>query len=59
MTEDDFIDYLGHSELATSVSRFPTVVAIETETDFPHGLTVNVTGRPPVLLASDGGPAGR
>ena len=44
-------------ELAASVSRFPTFAAIETDTDFPHGLTIHVTDRPPVLTASDGGPA--
>ena len=44
-------------ELATSVSRFPSVVAVEAEADFPHGLTIQVTDRPPVLSVSDGGPA--
>jgi len=44
-------------ELAASVSRFPTVAAVETDPDFPHGLTIHVTDRPPVLTASDGGPA--
>jgi cell division protein FtsQ len=48
---------VDESELAASVSRYPTVVAIQTQTDFPHGLTVEVTDRPPVLSASDGGPA--
>ena len=47
---------VDEGELAAAVSGFPTVVAIQTETDFPHGLTVEVTGRPPVLVASDGGP---
>lgn len=47
---------VDETELAAAVSGFPTVVAIDTETDFPHGLTVHVTGRPPVLNASDGGP---
>ncbi len=44
------------SELAAAVSRFPTVVAIQSDPDFPHGLTIQVTDRPPVLTASDGGP---
>jgi len=48
---------VDEGELAAAVSGFPTVVAIQTETDFPHGLTVEVTGRPPVLNVSDGGPA--
>ena len=47
---------VDESELATAVSRFPTVVAIQTESDLPHGLVVEVTSRPPVLSASDGGP---
>jgi cell division protein FtsQ len=42
--------------LASAVSGYPTVVAIQAEADFPHGLTVHVTDRPPVLNASDGGP---
>ena len=48
---------VDEAELAAAVSGFPTVVAIQAKTDFPHGLTVEVTGRPPVLTASDGGPA--
>lgn len=48
---------VDESALAAAVSRYPTVVAIETETDFPHGITVQVTGRPPVLSVSDGGQA--
>lgn len=44
-------------ELAAAVTGFPTVVAIQSDSDFPHGLTVHVMGRPPVLNASDGGPA--
>jgi len=49
---------VDEGELAAAVSGFPTVVAIQTETDFPHGLTVEVTGRPPVLnVSDDGGPA--
>ncbi len=47
---------VDEGELAAAVSGFPTVVAIQTESDFPHGLTVDVTGRPPVLAVSDGGP---
>lgn len=43
-------------ELAAAVSRYPTVISIESQSDFPHGLTVNVVSRPPVLNATDGGP---
>jgi cell division septal protein FtsQ len=48
---------VDEAELAAAVSRYPTVVAIETEADLPHGLTVEVTDRPPAVTASDGGPA--
>ena len=48
---------VDESELAAAVSRYPTVVAVQTDSDFPHGLTVEVTGRPPVLMASAGGAA--
>lgn len=41
--------------LAQSVSQFSTVVAIQADADFPHDLTIEVIGRPPVLTASDGG----
>jgi cell division septal protein FtsQ len=41
-------------ELATAVSRYSTVVSIQTETDFPHGLAVHVVSRPPVMNATDG-----
>jgi len=47
--------HVDESELATAVSRFPTVVAIEAEADFPHALAIEVTSRPPVLSVSDGG----
>jgi cell division protein FtsQ len=49
--------HVVEGELAAAVSRYPTVVAIQTEADFPHGLTVEVTDRPPTLTVSDGGPA--
>ena len=48
---------VDEGELADAVSRYPTVVAVQTDSDFPHGLTVEVTGRPPVLMASAGGTA--
>lgn len=46
---------VDEGQLATSVSGFATVVAISAEPDFPHGLTINVIDRPPVLRASAGG----
>jgi len=46
---------LDEEQLASAVSRFPTVVAIDAKPDFPHALTIQVTDRPPVLTATDGG----
>jgi cell division protein FtsQ len=40
--------------LANAVSGFPTVASVTADTSFPHGLTVHVTERRPVLVASDG-----
>ncbi len=48
--------HVDEGELVTAVSRFPTVVAIRAEPDFPHALTIQVTSRPPVVSVSDGGP---
>jgi len=42
------------SELASAVSGFPTVASVSADPSFPHGLTVHVTERRPVLVASDG-----
>jgi len=47
---------IDDGELAAAVSRYQTVISIQSETDFPHGLTVRVVSRPPVLNATDGGP---
>ncbi|MDQ3728158.1 MAG: FtsQ-type POTRA domain-containing protein [Actinomycetota bacterium] len=47
---------IDDGELAAAVSRYPTVVSVDSEADFPHGLTVKVVPRPPVLNATDGGP---
>jgi cell division protein FtsQ len=41
-------------ELASVAGRFPTVAAIRTDTDFPHGLTIHVMERTPVLVARSG-----
>ncbi len=49
---------VDESELAAAVSRYPDSRSrSRRESDFPHGLTIEVTERPPVLTASDGGPA--
>ncbi len=42
------------SKLASAVSRFPAVASVTADASFPHGLTVHVFERRPVLLASDG-----
>ena len=39
---DDDLDAIG--------ARFATVAAVDLQTDFPHGMTITVTERPPVLL---------
>ncbi len=41
-------------KLASAVSGFPTVASVTANPSFPHGLTVNVVERTPVLVASDG-----
>lgn len=41
-------------KLAGAVSGFPTVASVTADASFPHGLTVHVTERNPVLVASDG-----
>jgi cell division protein FtsQ len=42
------------SKLASAVSGFPAVASVTAHADFPHGLTVEVVERRPVLLATDG-----
>lgn len=42
------------SKLANAVSGFPAVASVTADPSFPHGLTVQVTERRPVVLASDG-----
>jgi cell division protein FtsQ len=43
------------SKLASAVRGFPAVASVTADPDFPHGLTVEVNERRPVLVASDGG----
>ncbi|HYH62963.1 MAG TPA: FtsQ-type POTRA domain-containing protein, partial [Solirubrobacterales bacterium] len=47
---------VDEDELATAVSRYPTVASVDADADFPHGLTVQVESRPPVVSLTDGGP---
>ena len=42
------------SKLAGAVTGFPAVASVTADPSFPHGLTVQVTARRPVALASDG-----
>ena len=42
------------SKLASAVSGFPAVASVTAHPNFPHGLTVEVTERRPVAVASDG-----
>jgi cell division protein FtsQ len=42
------------SKLASAVSGFPAVASVTADASFPHGLTIHVTERNPVLVASDG-----
>jgi len=46
--------HVDAGQLATAVSGFPTVGSVSAEANFPHGLTVHVTERRPVLVAGDG-----
>ncbi len=45
---------LDTGKLASAVSGFPTVASVTANPSFPHGLTVHVVERTPVLVASDG-----
>ena len=45
---------LNASKLASAVSGFPAVASVTADASFPHGLTVHVIERNPVLVASDG-----
>jgi cell division protein FtsQ len=42
------------SKLASAVSGFPAVASVTAHPSFPHGLTVEVVERRPVVVASDG-----
>jgi cell division protein FtsQ len=40
--------------LRAAVSGFPTVASVSADPSFPHGLTIHVTERRPVLVVADG-----
>jgi cell division protein FtsQ len=46
--------HLETDRLESAVSDLPTVVSVSADPSFPHGLTIHVTERLPVLIASDG-----
>src|SRR5213078_3128979 len=46
---------VDEGQLDSVASRFPEIASITASADFPHGLTIDVDARPPVLLARDGG----
>ena len=47
---------VDEGELASAISRYPTGASVHADADFPHGLTVEVQSRPPVVSLTDGGP---
>jgi cell division protein FtsQ len=47
--------HVDDEALAASVEGFPTVVGVQADASFPHGLQIEVTERPPVLVAEAGG----
>jgi cell division protein FtsQ len=38
-------------------AQYPEIASVSADPAFPHGLTIDVTARPPVLIARDGGRA--
>ena len=46
--------HLQGDGLEAAVRRFPTVASVSAHPSFPHGLTIHVTEREPVLVATDG-----
>jgi cell division protein FtsQ len=42
-------------ELEGAVAAFPTVESVSADASFPHGLTIEVSERPPALVAQAGG----
>jgi cell division protein FtsQ len=46
--------HVREDSLEDAVRQFPTVASVSADPSFPHGMTVHVTQRPPVLIASDG-----
>lgn len=45
---------VDQARLDAAAARFPTVASISVHPHFPSGMTIDVTERPPALIASDG-----
>jgi cell division protein FtsQ len=53
--EDMTTLHVREGDLRKAVSGFPTVATLTTDTDFPHGLQIEVTERLPIATAKIGG----
>jgi cell division protein FtsQ len=53
--EDMTTLHVREGDLRKAVSGFPTVATLTTDTDFPHGLKIEVTERLPIATAKIGG----
>jgi cell division protein FtsQ len=47
--------HVDQGRLDETAARFPEIASVSADASFPHGLTIHVTQRPPVLVAHDGG----
>lgn len=47
--------HVREDELNAAVRGFPTVIGVDADPHFPHGLTISVRERAPVLIARSGG----
>lgn len=45
---------VDEARLQAAVAAFPTVASVSADGNFPSGLTIHVTERPPAMIASDG-----
>ena len=45
---------VDEARLSAVAAGFPTVASVSADGNFPHGLTIHVTERPPAMIASDG-----
>lgn len=49
--------HFSTEQLEASVKAFPTVASVSADPSFPNGVEIEVTERPPALIASSGGQA--